>query len=61
MYDRLQEADIPSKMITLEGIGHNIFRNGLILADPYFDDITTFLYENVTKGGQAPEGCSLIE
>ena len=61
LHDFVKTKDVPSKMISLQGNDHDIFRNDLVLRNPYLEDMTTTLYEFVTKGGQAPEGCSLIE
>ena len=59
IYDRAQEAGQSSTLFTMEGEGHSIL--GLILDDDdYFPDLTTSLYQQVTKGAEAPQGCSAI-
>ena len=41
-HDQAQSVGHPSTMITLEGANHAIMNT--VLADPYFTDLTTFLY-----------------
>ena len=57
IYDRAQSVGLSSTLITIEGEGHGIMG---VAIDDYFTEITTSLYQQVTKGAQAPEGCSLL-
>lgn len=56
-YDRAQSVGLPSTMITMEGLYHvpwdDIFKT-------YFTDLTTSLYQEVSKDAQAPEGCEAL-
>ena len=54
MVDRADEVGLPATMIRLEGLGHVPLWD--IFSD-YFDDLTTSLYQLITKGAQVPEGC----
>ena len=57
VYDRAQSVGLPSTMITMEGLYHvpwdDIFKT-------YFTDLTTSLYQEVSKDAQAPEGCEAL-
>ena len=54
LVDRAQSVGLSATMIRLEGLGHvPIFE---ILTE-YFEDLTTSLYQEITKGAQIPEGC----
>ena len=54
VYDKAQSVGLSSKLITMEGLGHVPWDAVLTT---YFTDLTTSLYQEVTKGAQAPEGC----
>ena len=59
IYDRAQEAGLSSTLFTMEGEGHSIL--GLILeSDDDFPDLTSSLYQQVTKGAEAPQGCAAL-
>ena len=59
IYDRAQEAGLSSTLFTMEGEGHSIL--GLILDDDdNFSDLTTSLYQQITKGAEAPQGCAAL-
>ena len=53
-YDRAQSVGLTSSMITMEGSEHVKWDD---ILTTYFTDLTTSLYEDVTKGAQAPDGC----
>lgn len=55
IYERAKLVGLPSAMIRMEGKGHVAWNDVLTT---YFDDMTTNLYDLVTKGAQVPEGCS---
>ena len=53
-YERAQSVGLASTMITIEGTGHRVWNDFLT---NYFTDLTTSLYQEVTKGAQTLEGC----
>ena len=53
-YDRAQSVGLPSKLITMEGLNHVPWDD---IFNTYFTDLTSSLYQGVTKDAQAPEGC----
>ena len=57
-YDRAQSVDLPSTMITMEGLGHVPLDE---ILTTYFTDMTFSLYLQVTKGAQTPEGCHEVD
>ena len=54
VYDKAQSVDLSSTLITMEGLGHVPWNDMLTT---YFTDLTTSLYQEVTKDAQAPKGC----
>ena len=54
VYDRAQDVGLSSEFISMPGLYHvpwdEIFKT-------YFTDLTTNLYEKITKGSEAPAGC----
>ena len=54
IYDRAQSVGLSSTLITIEGAGHMMQKE---VFENYFDELTTSLYEQITKGAQAPDGC----
>ena len=59
VYDRAQKVGLSSTLITIEGAGHVPMKE--IMEDEYFTKFTTSLYDEVTKGAQAPAGCQALE
>ena len=57
-YDRAQSVGLPSTLITMDGLGHVPYE---ALLTTYFPDMMTGLYQLVTKGAQAPEGCHEVD
>jgi len=58
MYDRAQSVDLPSTMITMEGLGHVPMDDILI---GYFTEMAFSLYLQVTEGAQTPDGCHEVD
>ena len=54
MVDRADEVGLPATMIELPDLGHVPLWEILSF---YFEDLTTDLYNLITKGAQIPEGC----
>ena len=57
VYDRAQSQKIASTMITMDGLGHVPWDD---ILNTYLTDMTTSLYQEVTKGAQAPDGCEAL-
>ena len=54
--DHAQSNGLPTKLlIDIDHEGHGNLDH--VMSEPYFTELTTFLYQHVTKGAQAPEGC----
>jgi len=54
VYNRAQSVGLPSTFITIEGKAHGIMDE---VRKNYMDELSSSLFELVTKGAQAPEGC----
>lgn len=57
VYDKAQEEGIPSDMIAYENAGHGPWRK--IFKD--ITDVTTSIYETISKGAEEPAGCTLLQ
>ena len=57
IHEQAQRVGMDSTLISLEGSSHGDLN--LIMTSHYFTDLTTSMYEHVTNGAQAPDGCSL--